>query len=91
MKLIYCTECGDVVSLRLEPRACLCGKSSGQYGEDRLNATYSGPAIPLGFTNWSFLAAKTVFPFDAHGDPLGGKRFEAFIIPADAATMKKLP
>lgn len=90
MKLIYCIECGDVVALRLESRKCFCGKSSGQYEDDRLNATYTGPAIPLGFANFSFRKILSCFPFKAFGDPKGGMRFEAFVIPTDAATMKKL-
>lgn len=56
MKLIYCRECGDIVSLREVERTCICGKSSGQYTDD-INAKINGPCVPLGIANNSFRKA----------------------------------
>ena len=59
MKLLRCNECRDVVSLRMEPRVCFCGKSSGHYLEDGWTAVVSGPCITLGMDNHSFAKART--------------------------------
>lgn len=82
VKLIFCTLCHDVIALRLEPRICHCGASSGRY-DDPLNATITGPCVPLGFENRAF--------FDAldHRPKSGlGQRFEAFVIPVECETVK---
>lgn len=76
MKLIYCTECGDVFSLDLLPgKKCKCGKSSGFYANQR-HAVIYGPCVPLGFTNSSFAEALKNRPSEGMGS-----KFEAFIIP----------
>ena len=75
MKLIVCTECGDVVSLIFEWRQCKCGKSEGIY-LDRKNAKIKGPCIPLGFENISFIDALRNQPEQGMGKP-----FSAFVIP----------
>jgi len=75
MKLIYCTECGDVVALRRQERSCICGKSKGAYCPDGLHATINGPAIPLGFANPSFIQALRNQPETGIG-----KEFTAFVI-----------
>lgn len=84
MKLIFCKECYDIVLLRFEERTCGCGESSGKYMEDGLNATISGPCVPVGFANNSFLQAIKEQP--AYGM---GRRFEAFVIPAVCTTVSK--
>lgn len=52
MKLIFCSECHDVVALRTEEkRSCLCGRASGYY-KDRVNAVIQGStAVPLAIEN----------------------------------------
>ena len=53
MKLLFCTLCMDVI--RLWPnkkRTCACGKASGYYKEDGLNAVYSGStAVAIAIAN----------------------------------------
>ena len=83
MKLIFCEECHDVVSIfQGEERKCLCGKSSGIY-LDPVNATYSGSAIPMGFANKSLMAALLNQPQNGLGHT-----FTAFVIPKDCPTFK---
>jgi hypothetical protein len=93
MKLLYCTECGDVVGLRPDmERVCACGASRGRYYEDRLHAWISGPAVPIGFANHSFEDALQNRP------PPGqrGREFKAFVIERECRTveeqgLKRLP
>ena len=85
MKLIYCTECLDIVKLYSEPRKCRCGQSSGHYIDD-INAEYTGKAIPIGFGNNSFdHAIKNQPNYD-----ILGIRFYAFVIPRVCATFRKV-
>lgn len=57
MKLLLCLKCSDIFSLRTEKeRTCLCGSTKGKY-IDNLNAEISGPCMPIGFANSSFLQA----------------------------------
>lgn len=83
MKLIYCGECQDVVSLRDTPRGCACGKSSGAYLADGLHAQISGPCTPLGFDNESFDRALASRPPAAPG--VG---FRAFVIEQNCRTIE---
>jgi hypothetical protein len=69
MTLIFCKE---------------CGKSKGQYKEDGLHDWYSGPCMPLGFANSTFLRALQNQP-----DTGWGKNFEAFVIEKDCPTFIK--
>jgi len=85
MKLICCSQCFDVVSLRKEPRVCSCGQSSGHY-LDELNAEYAGAAVPLGFDNHSFIDALRNQP-----DSGWGRTFDAFVIPKECDTFIKKP
>lgn len=85
MKLLYCKNCDDVIKLDYKLRVCKCGKSSGQYLKNGLNATYSGPCIPIGFNNQSFIEAPLNQPISGMG-----RRFEAFIISELCPTMKKM-
>jgi hypothetical protein len=86
VKLIFCTECGDVVALRSEDRTCLCGRSGGVYGPDRLHATIRGAAIPLGFVNASFKAALRNRPETGIG-----AEFTAFVIQRVCDTIEVIP
>ena len=83
MKLIYCPFCTDVVRLNKKLRKCECGKCSGKYEDDGLNATISEDAVPIGFSNKGFKEA-----LKANPDAELGKRFEAFVISKDATTIK---
>lgn len=81
MKLLFCLECTDVIRLKSnQTKSCECGKSFGEY-TDEINAHYSGPCIPIGFANRSFLYAVKNQP-----DNGWGKRFEAFVIEKDCPT-----
>ena len=83
MKLIFCSQCYDVVKLHFDRRKCLCGKVWGYYKSDGLNAVISTNAIPLGFANSSLVEALKSRPKTGWG-----KRFEAFIIPEQCDTVE---
>ncbi len=84
MKLIFCPECWDVVKLDVDSvRKCKCEKSSGVYLDD-LNATYSGSAVPLGFSNPSLARALRSQP-----DFAPGRVFDAFVIEKNCPTFIK--
>lgn len=84
MKLIFCKECHDVIALHRDKLWCLCGKSGGQY-LDGINAVWWGPAVPLGFSNFSFNEAR----FDQSDDP-PGRCFKAFVIEKNCKTFKQV-
>lgn len=84
MKLIFCTECEDVIRLTSAHRTCLCGKSTGYY-TDTLYAEIFGPCIPLGFHNRSFVEALRLQPETGEGI-----RFTAFVIPKYVPTIKRI-
>ena len=75
MKLLYCTECDDVVRLWHHERSCECGKTGGKY-IDGLKAEIWGPGLPFGIDNMSFIDAGRNRPKEGLGSP-----FEAFVIP----------
>ena len=53
MKLLYCTECNDIIKLRLrDTRHCACAKSTGTYLNE-IVAEISGPCYALGVSNQS--------------------------------------
>lgn len=86
MKLLYCPECEDVISLRAEIKTCHCGKCRGAYLSDGLRAWIQGPCLPLGFDNDSFdraLASRPPRP--------PGVGFRAFVIERDCASVLELP
>jgi hypothetical protein len=87
MKLIYCKKCYDVFKLpssKNNAKKCSCGKSSGYYMMDGLNAVISGPCIPLGIDNYSFIEAISKQP------KMGpGYNFDAFVIPEHCNTIKR--
>ena len=82
MKLIYCLRCKDVIALHGKKRYCLCKKSWGQYGADKVNAEIGGYAVPLGITNNSFELAVHNRP-----DTGMGIGFKAFVIPRNCPTV----
>lgn len=89
MKLLFCPHCHDVQKLLVETtRGCQCGKSWGRY-TDNLNAVYGGDAVMLGFANSSL--AHALNAQRQVGDPADGwgRKFEAFIIPESAPTVKR--
>ena len=86
MKMIFCPSpnCNDVVLLRQgKRRTCECGQSWGEYTDD-LNAVIGGKAIPLGFSNKSFVHAVKFQPEGGQG-----KTFEAFVIPKHCPTIQR--
>ena len=83
MKLIFCKKCGDLYKLSFDNCICKCGATWGHYKEDGLHAVYGGQsAVPLGFTNASFINAILFQP-----DAGPGERFEAFVISRVCTTM----
>ena len=58
MKLLYCEECGDLVTLRsCVTRSCLCLKYAGKYLDDNLTAVVNEGAILVGIDNNTFVTA----------------------------------
>ncbi len=86
MKLILCPKCADIVRLRMSKtmQVCTCGQSKGRY-TDNLNAEYSGKAIPLGIANSGLIEAIRARP-----DIGDGSTFEAWVMPKDCPTFKKV-
>lgn len=85
MKLIFCPHCHDIRKLARLLTTCQCGRSWGQYLEDELHAVYGGVAAPLGIDNSSFVDALKNQPEDGLG-----QRFEAFVIPKQCPTFRKI-
>lgn len=84
MKLLYCTKCSDIFRLWTDvERACKCRESKGKYTNE-LDAYYSGPCVPLGFTNGSFVRALQAQPESGMG-----RDFTAFVIPKVCPTFTK--
>ena len=95
MKLLLCKVCTTIFSLSTKEKSCDCGKTKGRY-TDNINATYSGPAMPIGFANSSFLKAIRIQEFLNEKEVNNpdvcckGEDFTAFTIPDWATTIKKL-
>jgi hypothetical protein len=83
MKLVLCKDCGDIIRLiSEETRHCGCGKCSGRYKGDRLNAWYMGEsAVPLGIANISLSDAVINRPKSG-----AGEYFKAFVVPIKCHT-----
>jgi hypothetical protein len=92
MKLLFCLDCYDIVKLLNTERICSCGKSKGMY-IDKLNATYSGNAKLLGFSNTSFSNAVREQIYRDNKNfkltYLDGAEFTAFIIPESSSSINK--
>lgn len=81
MKLLMCLECNDIFNLDLSEKSCSCGRSKGIYINQQL-AEYTGKsAVPLGFSNPSFIQAIKDQPNEGIG-----KEFTAFVIPKNCET-----
>lgn len=81
MKLLMCLECNDIFNLDLSEKSCSCGRSKGKYINQQL-ADYTGKsAVPLGFSNPSFIQAIKDQPNEGMG-----KEFTAFVIPKNCET-----
>jgi hypothetical protein len=86
MKLLFCTSCRDVFSLKKSEVKCSCLKSGGKYLDD-INAEYYGPCIPLGFNNVSFVKA---WSETLQNCTLAtGVRFIAFVVPSTCYTFRR--
>jgi hypothetical protein len=85
MKLLVCTKCQHVFSLSFDERACACESTKGRYEPDGLHATYSGPGIPLGFSNNAFIEAIKNRPVTGMGSV-----FHAFVIPEECETFVRV-
>ena len=82
MKLIYCNNCREVLSLSRTTKTCQCGESGGHYKTDKLNAIIHGNCKPLGFTNNTFSDALENQP--EYGN---GREFTSFVIPVVCPTI----
>jgi hypothetical protein len=92
MKLLYCGNCGDVMTLPVARwRTCECGAAGGGYADAR-QAYYAGPAgtSPLGIDAAAFREARDDAAADAaNRQPRAlGHTFDAFIVPWNAPTMR---
>lgn len=86
MKLLYCRLCYDVIKLDYITRWCKCRKVGGRYNADGYHAKYWGEfAVPLGFANSSLVQAILDQPEEGMGE-----RFEAFVIPKECPTLRRL-
>lgn len=95
MKLLLCLDCYDIFLLTREVRSCKCGNTTGRY-IDSLNAEISGNCNPIGIANTSFAKALRIQQienknYDGNKDTCcEGARFEAFIIPDWAKSIKRI-
>lgn len=88
MKLLFCKQCQDVFKLRLhEYRTCQCHSSGGRYVDELHAEIWGVAAVPLGFDNSSLTIALRLPPEGNQGQ---GWRFEAFVIPDGAVSVKRL-
>ena len=93
MKLLFCKECNSIFNLTIAEKTCECGKTKGKY-VDNLNAEYSGPGIPLGFSNNSLIRAIKIQEMlnelekDNPKVCCKGEEFTAFTIPQWADSIK---
>lgn len=51
MKLLFCPDCRDILSLHTVPRACKCGQSGGHYRQGEHSVEVRGKAVVLGVNN----------------------------------------
>ena len=86
MKLIYCTECNDMVRLSENLEYCHCGESYGK-NANTLESLYGGKAVPIGISDPSLVNAVHNFNSDLLVDteeiqamvfPKNHKRFKYF-------------
>lgn len=83
MKLLYCPECYDAVSMTHDniTRSCKCGKTAGKYLKDKITAVVSEGSVVFGIDNNSFLNAlytvKKVKDGNVEGFPKD-RRFDFF-------------
>lgn len=92
MKLLACQKCGEIFSLSVLFSCCGCGQSAGYYTSN-VNATVMGPCTVLGISNRSYQSAAAcheVAPYGPNGDNSVGWRFEAFIIPEGASSIRRI-
>lgn len=87
MKLLFCTECEDIIRLKTgNLKKCDCGRISGRY-IDEINAVYSGPAYPIGIDNNYFAQAIRCYP---HIPDENSMTITASLIPKKTDSLKKL-
>lgn len=86
MKLIFCTECQDVIKVIPEvKRTCHCGKAWG-VGLDSINIEIGGTSVPIGFSNPTFAYALSHRPREEGN----GFNFTAFVIPKVCRSIKEI-
>lgn len=63
MKLVRCSQCGDIFNLRSESKSCSCGSVYGRY-IDNERAEVSGPHTAIAIGNGSFRDACYMIPLE---------------------------
>ena len=86
MKLIECTNCGDLFKLSGTEKKCQCKRSRGAY-IDGIRAWVSGPVNVLGISNSSY--GKALTRHNQMPTRSRGWRFDAFIIPDNSASIER--
>jgi hypothetical protein len=87
VKLLYCVHCHDIVRLFPEKRFCKCGKSWGNYLEDRMTTVQTYPSLSLGIANPDFTAAEAAWGRDPNSwSP--GIMMRCWVNPASEADVK---
>jgi hypothetical protein len=61
MKLMLCRQCGDVVQMRPELRACACGKSRGRYLADQATVEQTEGSLSIALHNHDLRTAVQAF------------------------------
>ena len=92
MKLLFCTNCGDIFNLKMmDSKSCNCGMVKGMY-IDNLNAIFEGKcAIPLCISNPSI---KRGIIYQKQNDikypeAFNGEKFDSWVCPANSNTFKR--
>jgi hypothetical protein len=83
MKLIFCSQCQDVLKLLHCERSCHCGGAWGRYLDDGVLVEIRGSAVPLGFLNSQLAAALRHRPESGMGT-----QFTAFVIAKSCDTVR---
>ncbi|MEJ7599407.1 MAG: hypothetical protein WKG01_15985 [Kofleriaceae bacterium] len=89
MKLLLCRDCGDVIRMRPEVRACFCGAASGRYVDDELVEQTEG-SISIALHNHDLRTALDAFDQSPDGwHPL--MVFRAYLNPRSEPDVRYVP
>ncbi len=77
MKLLFCTDCGDVRKINIGETFCLCKKTAARY-LDNLYVEWNGNGRLIGFKNSEFRSVV---------ENNNNENFTAFILPKECPTV----